>query len=100
VKSASSQPRSASSLSGPYSCKGVVAVEKTPSEAAGSARLHAYWAHGPGAAKIGWSTAPGAGDYSRCVVLLGKYVPEHMVKGLCANLHKSATGRWPGENNE
>lgn len=73
-------------------------VEKTPKDVSNTEKLMRYWAHGPGAAKIGWTVAPGSGDYSRCVVLLGKYVPDHMVKGLCANLHKRATGRWPNEN--
>jgi hypothetical protein len=72
-------------------------VEKTPSEAAGTARLRTYWATGPGGAKIQWST-PGA--YGRCVTMLGKYVPEKMVNGFCANVCHQATGEWPGENND
>jgi hypothetical protein len=75
-------------------------VENSPKDVSNTERLHEYWAHGPGAAKIGWSPAPGAGDYSRCCALLGKYVPEKMVKGLCANLHKRATGRWPNEGDD
>ncbi len=57
-------------------------------------RLMEYWAHGQGAAKINWE-APGAFD--RCHVELGKYVPKHMLDGLCANLHHRAIGKWPGE---
>ncbi len=75
-------------------------MENSPKDVSNTERLHEYWAHGPGAAKIGWSPAPGAGDYSRCCALLGKYVPEKMVKGLCANLHKRATGRWPNEGDD
>jgi hypothetical protein len=63
----------------------------------GTERLKQYWQSGPGAAKIVWNTP---GDYTRCVTLLGKYVPDRMVRGFCANVHKGATGRWPGENNE
>lgn len=56
-------------------------------------RLMEYWAHGKGAAKIAWGVP---GDFKRCEVQLGKYVPHHMLAGLCANLHKRATGGWPG----
>lgn len=51
-----------------------------------------YWAHGEGAAKIGWG-APG--DYDRCLVEVGKHVGPKMVHGLCANLHHKALGIWP-----
>lgn len=60
---------------------------------AATARLMEYWAHGVGAAKLGWGTA---GDYARCEAELGKYVGPDVVKGLCANLHHQATGFWPG----
>jgi hypothetical protein len=56
-------------------------------------RLMEYWAHGPGAAKINWGVA---GDFDRCKVHLGKYVPSHMLDGLCSNLHQRATGGRPG----
>lgn len=56
--------------------------------------LMRYWASGPGAPKIMWGTD---GAFDRCVVQLGKYVPPSQVKGLCANLHKRATGEWPAE---
>lgn len=57
-------------------------------------RLKRYWAHGEGAAKIGWGTP---GDYDRCLTHLGKYVHgSHELHGLCANLHHEATGAWPG----
>jgi hypothetical protein len=38
----------------------------------------------------------GPGAFTRCVGELGHYYP-HDPKGACANLHKEATGRWPGE---
>ena len=67
--------------------------EATPKDVASTARLKRYWAHGKGAAKIQWGVP---GDFDRCVVQLGKYVGPGIVKGLCANLHKQATGGWPG----
>lgn len=57
-------------------------------------QLLEYWAHGTGAAKIRWGTS---GDFDRCRRLLRKYVPRpDMPNGLCANLHRRATGQWPG----
>jgi hypothetical protein len=56
-------------------------------------RLMRYWAEGEGAAKIGWGVP---GDFNRCRVLLGKYVGPTIIDGLCANLHKRATGATPG----
>jgi len=35
-------------------------------------------------------------DFDRCLVELGKYVGPGIVKGLCSNLHKRATGARPG----
>lgn len=66
-----------------------------------TARLKAYWAHGPGAAKINWGTP---GDFDRCVLAIqqavtsdgDKPLPDRVIKGLCANLHHQATGTWPG----
>jgi hypothetical protein len=60
---------------------------------AATERLMEYWAHGEGAAKIGWGTD---GDFDRCVVQLSKYVSPGIVKGLCSNLHQRATGARPG----
>ncbi len=57
-------------------------------------KLMQYWTRGEGAAKIRWGTD---GSYDRCVRLLSKYVPPNVVKGLCANMHKRATGEWPAE---
>lgn len=71
----------------------VAGREATPGDAASTERLMNYWAHGPGAAKIGWGTA---GDFDRCVVQLSKYVSPGIVKGLCSNLHQRATGARPG----
>ena len=56
-------------------------------------RLMKYWAEGAGAAKIAWNTPD---DFYRCKAELGKYVPDHMLDGLCARLHHRATGAWPG----
>lgn len=61
--------------------------------AASTQHLMEYWAHGEGAAKIGWGTP---GDFDRCVVQLSKHVGPGIVKGLCANLHHRALGVWPG----
>jgi hypothetical protein len=59
-----------------------------------------YWVHGAGAAKIGWGAA---GDFNRCRVNIqaeaskdGKPIPDHVLSGLCATLHKIATGAAPG----
>lgn len=64
--------------------------KRTPS----TERLMEYWAHGEGAAKIKWGVP---GDFDRCVVQLGEHVPPGMVKGLCSNLHRRATGKNPGD---
>ena len=52
-----------------------------------------YWAEGPGALKIRWGVD---GDFDRCVQQLSRYVSPSIVKGLCSNLHKRATGARPG----
>lgn len=58
-------------------------------------RLFQYWTRGAGAAKIRWGTD---GSFARCVRALAAKVPANIsVKGLCANLHKRATGEWPTE---
>lgn len=63
-------------------------------------QLLKYWLAGPGAAKIGWNTP---GDFMRCVTNIqaeasedGKPLSDRVVKGLCATLHKMATGGSPG----
>lgn len=58
--------------------------------------LKDYWTHGEGAAKIRWGTD---GSFDRCVKHLRKYFPRNP-KGLCAKLHKAATGEWPTEGGE
>jgi hypothetical protein len=60
----------------------------------GSEKLWEYWLRGPGAAKIAWGTTR---DYTRCVALLGAYVPANQVEGYCAKLHFAANGFWPGD---
>lgn len=55
-------------------------------------RLITYWVKGEGAAKIRWGTD---GSFDRCVRNLGDKVRDP--EGLCAELHKEATGEWPAE---
>lgn len=64
-------------------------------------QLQDYWLRGPGAAKIRWGTP---GDFGRCVVAIqaevsedGPPLADNVVKGLCATLHKKATGAAPGK---
>lgn len=58
-------------------------------------KLQRYWTEGEGAARIGWGTP---GDFDRCRTnLRAEGVPGRMVDGACANLHKRATGSWPGD---
>jgi HK97 family phage prohead protease len=68
-------------------------AETSPGDVRATERLHAYWVHGEGAAKIGWSQP---GDYDRCVVELGKYLKDP--HGYCAKAHKEATGMWPAQH--
>lgn len=56
-------------------------------------KLIRYWAHGKGAAKIGWGKPC---DFCSCLRQLRKYVPPNQVKGFCARLHRRAMGHWPG----
>lgn len=64
-------------------------------------QLAEYWLHGPGAAKIRWGQP---GDFDRCRTAIneaivkkgGKPLPDHVINGLCAKLHKRATGATPG----
>jgi len=71
----------------------VAGREASPKDVASTERLMRYWAEGEGAAKVRWGVP---GDFDRCVVHLGKYVSPAIVKGLCSNLHKRATGARPG----
>lgn len=63
-------------------------------------QLIRYWTAGAGGAKINWGVA---GDFDRCIAAIqsevsdsGKPLPDHVIKGLCATLHKVATGATPG----
>lgn len=56
-------------------------------------RLHEYWVHGEGAAKIRWGEG---GDWQRCVDHLGKYIRD--AKGYCDLAHHAATGMWPAQH--
>lgn len=75
--------------------------EDTPGNVASTERLKAYWAEGAGAAKIDWGVP---GDFDRCIALIQHAVTDGgkaplddaTIKGLCANLHKRATGFSPG----
>ncbi|WP_083213333.1 hypothetical protein [Mycobacterium malmoense] len=71
----------------------VAGREASPKDVANTERLMEYWAHGKGAIKIRWGVD---GDFDRCVAELSKYVNPGIVKGLCSNLHKRATGARPG----
>ena len=55
-------------------------------------RLVNYWVKGEGAAKIRWGTD---GAHERCERALAGKVRDP--GGLCAELHKEATGEWPAE---
>jgi HK97 family phage prohead protease len=56
----------------------------------GTEKLHEYWIHGEGAAKIRWGSP---GDYDRCVLHLGKFLADP--HGYCAKAHHDALGIWP-----
>lgn len=61
-----------------------------------AAKLRDYWAFGAGRRK--WRPG-GPGDFKRLRRHLGKYVQNpRMLDGLTANIHKLATGEWPGRN--
>jgi HK97 family phage prohead protease len=53
-------------------------------------RLHEYWVHGEGAAKIRWGEP---NDFARCVEHLGKYIADP--QGYCNLAHKAALGIYP-----
>src|SRR5262244_3760074 len=62
---------------------------------AATERLHRYWVHGEGAAKIAWGSP---GDFDRCVAHLGKYIADP--KGYCNLAHHAALGIWPATHAE
>ena len=65
-----------------------------PATTAMPPKLRRYWTRGKGAAKIRWGTG---GDFNRCRRALAKYLRPDQIPGACANLHKVATGTWPGK---
>jgi phage head maturation protease len=65
-------------------------AETSPGDARATERLHEYWVHGEGAAKIRWGQP---GDFDRCVLHLGKFIADP--KGYCAQAHHDALGIWP-----
>lgn len=78
----------------------VAGKEISPKDVASTRRLKDYWAHGKGAALINWGVP---GDFNRCRTLIQEAVSKHsaplppdMIDGLCANLHREATGAMPG----
>lgn len=79
----------------------VAGRETSPNDVLNTERLKAYWAEGAGAAKIQWGVP---GDFDRCILNIQHAVTDggkpplsdSTVKGLCANLHKRATGFSPG----
>ena len=64
-------------------------------------QLLRYWTAGAGGAKIAWGTP---GDFDRCIANIqsevtdkgGAPLSDRVIKGLCATLHKVATGATPG----
>lgn len=65
-------------------------VISSPGDERAAERLRHYWAHGEGAAKIGWGTP---GDFDRCVRHVGKYMKDP--KGYCNLRHHEALGYYP-----
>ena len=53
-------------------------------------RLHEYWVHGEGAAKIRWGQP---GDFDRCVLHIGKFIKDP--QGYCNLAHHAALGIYP-----
>lgn len=68
-------------------------AETSAQDVKGTERLHKYWVHGEGAAKIGWGRE---GDFDRCVAELGKYIKDP--QGYCNLAHKAATGMYPAQH--
>jgi HK97 family phage prohead protease len=70
--------------------RGAVRVGGQAAHPGGTERLHEYWVHGEGAAKIRWGEK---GDFDRCVMHLGKFIKDP--KGYCNLAHHAATGMYP-----
>ena len=68
-----------------------------PSHSMMDEHLKIYWTRGKGAARIRWGTG---GDFNRCRRNLAKYLQPEQIGGACANLHKIATGTWPGKGRD
>ena len=65
-------------------------VETSAGDVRAAERLRHYWAHGEGAAKVGWGSP---GDFDRCVSHVGKYMKDP--KGYCNLRHHEALGYYP-----
>jgi HK97 family phage prohead protease len=70
--------------------RGAVRIGGQVTNPGGTERLHEYWVHGEGAAKIRWGTP---GDFSRCVDHLGKFIKDP--QGYCNLAHHAALGIYP-----
>lgn len=70
--------------------RGAVRLAGKAANPSGTERLHEYWVHGEGAAKIAWGTP---GDFDRCVAELGKYIGDP--QGYCNLAHHAALGFYP-----
>ena len=72
---------------------GAVRLGGQTAHPADTERLHEYWVHGEGAAKVAWGTP---GDFDRCVAELGKYIKDP--QGYCNLAHHAALGIWPAQH--
>ncbi len=72
-------------------------AETSAQDVKGTERLHKYWVHGEGAAKIGWGRR---GDHDRCVAQLMEHAhfSEEQAHGYCNLAEKAATGRYPSQH--
>jgi HK97 family phage prohead protease len=68
-------------------------AETSAGDVKATERLHEYWVHGEGAAKIGWGQP---GDFARCTAELGKHIDD--AAGYCNLAHHAATGMWPAQH--
>lgn len=58
------------------------------------AQLQKSYIGGKVAARVRWGTP---GDFTRCVRQARAHgMGDRKAKGFCANMHKAATGKWPG----
>jgi HK97 family phage prohead protease len=65
-------------------------TETSPGDVKATQRLHEYWVHGEGAAKIRWGQP---GDFDRCVAELGRHIDNP--QGYCNLAHHAALGIYP-----